>query len=104
MQQLEVLVAMHRSGGRCWYNDIVHVQGSIAFATAGNVIPSAAFSASRASDEQRSRKFAHSNPHAAIKTGNFSRQPLRSYQYQEHPAWLHTGAALELLQSHGVPV
>jgi hypothetical protein len=90
-QQLEVLLAFHRPGGLSSYNDVEHVQGSITCATAGNVIPSAAFGpADNAADEARNREFAHQQLNAAINTGSFSGQALKSYMYLANRARLHS--------------
>jgi len=90
-QQLEVLLAFHRPGGLSSYNDVEHVQGSVTCATAGNVIASASFGpVTNADEDARSRQFAHEQLNAAINTGSFSGQPLKSYMYLAHPTVLST--------------
>lgn len=85
-QAEEVTLAFHRPGGLSAYNDVEHVQGSITIAVSGNVIESAPFGhVTSQEDEAASWQFAHAQLNAAINTGKFSGQPLKSYMYLQHP-------------------
>jgi hypothetical protein len=81
----EAVLAFHRPGGLSSYNDVEHVQGSITVAVSGKVIESAAFGpVTNSQQEQASRQLAHESLNAAINTGKFSGQPLKSYMYLQH--------------------
>ena len=85
-QRKEVTLAFHRPGGMSAYNDVEHVQGSITIAVSGNVIQSAPLGAVTSQEEEAAaREFAHTQLNAAINTGKFSGQPLKSYMYLAHP-------------------
>jgi hypothetical protein len=92
-QMQELTIAFHRPGGLSAYNYVEHVQGSITIAVSGSVIDSAPLGpVTDQEGEAASRQFAHQQLNAAIRTGKFSGQQLKSYMYLQHPErWMVCG-------------